>query len=141
MRTPNLVTCFGYLLFIAFSLLMMTSCSKDEDKDVLSENLLIGIWIEDGISSSGFTWIFRANGTCDLIYRINQEDSKDVDNGTYVFDQKKNQIVVTGRDEISAYTLTMNVLSLTSQRLQCTWRMDVWSEVDEDYVGSFSRVD
>lgn len=129
---------------LLIAIVTLTNCSKDDDdKTTDYKNKLVGTWDEqspDGFSH--WTWIFRANGTCDLILRDKESGyiGKDLDNYSYAIEGE--QVVIKGfvADEEIYYTIIMKILVLTDNQLKCSWRSPQWEAEEEDMSGVFIHV-
>lgn len=136
MKTFNF-TC--YALLMAVIVILGTSCSKVKDsKDEDSKGKLVGTWEEKRVNGKEWVWVFRADGTCDLIYEEPGHINKDLDNYSYAIDGE--QVIVKGYEEGLNYTIILKIISLTDTQLKCSWRSPQWGDDEEDVYGTFVRI-
>lgn len=127
------------ILMVAIVSVCFVSCSSDDDDEKDSSNSIVGTWLCD---DDEFIWCFKANGTGygeEFIYNERgKQVSKDIWPITYVYDSKRNTIVITelaeDGDNYGNSTDIYDVITLTSKKL-------ILREQGDDDLDSFTRQD
>lgn len=124
-----------YTLFI-FSILFMSACSKDTDKENNDNSLLVGVWSEEYNNREYFEFVFYDDDTGEEICCWGNGEHRDAEDPfTYSFDKKNMKLTIIYDESTVIYDVKMS-----GDRLKLTDPTGQWDDWVLYKIGGSSNI-